>query len=192
MNYKLLRTADRRVRQAQYRSPFRDGTFGFAPCLLRANPTSTTLSWNVGSRARLRPTLFNVPLSMSAWCFSARHWADRIGARKFKLRHYLCRNHHLSNTRPGVAHQGIARCVSPLHERPMPKPHPFATAPATKGRARTVPKPNVTVYSYARVSTGGQSVDAGHRRISVEAAPAPVDRGCERRDQRPGVRPSAR
>jgi DNA invertase Pin-like site-specific DNA recombinase len=32
---------------------------------------------------------------------------------------------------------------------PMPKPHPFATAPATKGRARTVPKPNVTVYGYA-------------------------------------------
>ena len=120
--------------------------------------------------ARLRPTLFNVPLSMSASCFSARHWADRIGARKFKLRHYLCRDHHLSNTRPGVAHQGIARCVSPLHERPMPKPHPFATAPATKGRARTVPKPNVTVYSYARVSTGGQSVDAQARQLRAAGA----------------------
>ena len=28
--------------------------------------------------------------------------------------------------------------------------------------------------------------------LSVEAAPTPVYRGCERRDQRPGLRPSAR
>ena len=52
----------------------------------------------------------------------------------------------------------------------MPKPHPFATEPATKGRARTVPKPNVTVYSYARVSTGGQSVDAQARQLRTAGA----------------------
>jgi DNA invertase Pin-like site-specific DNA recombinase len=43
---------------------------------------------------------------------------------------------------------------------PMPQPHPFAAAPASKGRARAVSKPAVTLYGYARVSTGGQSVDA--------------------------------
>jgi predicted site-specific integrase-resolvase len=44
----------------------------------------------------------------------------------------------------------------------MPRPHPFAAAPAPKGRARAVkpPKPDVTIYGYARVSIGGQSVDA--------------------------------
>jgi len=40
---------------------------------------------------------------------------------------------------------------------PLPKPPPFPTAPATKGRVRAVPKPAVTVYGYARASTGGQS-----------------------------------
>jgi DNA invertase Pin-like site-specific DNA recombinase len=53
---------------------------------------------------------------------------------------------------------------------PMPKPHPFATAPVTKGRARAVPKPAVTVYGYARVSTGGQSVDAQARHLRVAGA----------------------
>jgi hypothetical protein len=47
----------------------------------------------------------------------------------------------------------------------MPKPHPFAAAPATKGQARAVSKPSVTVYGYARVSTGGQSVDAQARQL---------------------------
>jgi DNA invertase Pin-like site-specific DNA recombinase len=42
----------------------------------------------------------------------------------------------------------------------MPRPHPFATEPTGKGRVRAVPKPAATVYGYARVSTGGQSVDA--------------------------------
>ena len=53
---------------------------------------------------------------------------------------------------------------------PMPKPHPFATAPASKGRARVVPKPAVTVYGYARVSTGGQSVDAQARQLRAAGA----------------------
>ena len=53
---------------------------------------------------------------------------------------------------------------------PMPKPHPFATAPATRGRARSVPKPAVTVYGYARVSTGGQSVDAQARQLRAAGA----------------------
>jgi DNA invertase Pin-like site-specific DNA recombinase len=52
----------------------------------------------------------------------------------------------------------------------MPKPHPFATAPATKGRARAVPKPAVTVHGYARVSTGGQSVDAQARQLRAAGA----------------------
>ena len=52
----------------------------------------------------------------------------------------------------------------------MPKPHPFATAPATKGRARAVSKPAVTVYGYARVSTGGQSVDAQARQLRTAGA----------------------
>ena len=53
----------------------------------------------------------------------------------------------------------------------MPKPHPFA-ALATKGRARAVakPKPCVTVYGYARVSTGGQSVDAQARQLRAAGA----------------------
>jgi DNA invertase Pin-like site-specific DNA recombinase len=53
---------------------------------------------------------------------------------------------------------------------PMPKPHPLATAPATKGRARAVPKPAVTVYGYARVSTGGQSIDAQARHLRAAGA----------------------
>ena len=52
----------------------------------------------------------------------------------------------------------------------MPKPHPFAAAPATKGRARAVPQPAVTVYGYAHVSTGGQSVDAQARRLRAAGA----------------------
>ena len=52
----------------------------------------------------------------------------------------------------------------------MPKPHSFATAPATKGRTRAVPKPSVTVYGYARVSTGGQSVDAQARQLRASGA----------------------
>jgi hypothetical protein len=47
----------------------------------------------------------------------------------------------------------------------MPKPHPFAAASASKGRARAVPKPALTIYGYAHVSTGGQSVDA--RRLFI-------------------------
>src|SRR5215472_3481972 len=53
---------------------------------------------------------------------------------------------------------------------PMPKPHPFATAPATKGRARSVSKAAVMVYGYARVSTGGQSVDAQARQLRAAGA----------------------
>jgi DNA invertase Pin-like site-specific DNA recombinase len=52
----------------------------------------------------------------------------------------------------------------------MPRPHPFAAAPASKGQARAVPKPHVTVYGYARVSTGGQSVDAQARRLRAAGA----------------------
>src|SRR5712692_12123111 len=47
----------------------------------------------------------------------------------------------------------------------MAKPHPFAVAPADKGRLRAVAKPYVTVYGYARVSTDGQSVDAQIREL---------------------------
>jgi DNA invertase Pin-like site-specific DNA recombinase len=50
----------------------------------------------------------------------------------------------------------------------MPKPHPFA--PAHKGRTRAVSKPDVTVYGYARVSTGGQSVDAQTRQLRAAGA----------------------
>jgi DNA invertase Pin-like site-specific DNA recombinase len=57
-----------------------------------------------------------------------------------------------------------------LHENPHPKPHPFAAAPATKARTRAVPKPAVTVYGYARVSTGGQSVDAQARQLRAAGA----------------------
>jgi hypothetical protein len=53
---------------------------------------------------------------------------------------------------------------------PMPQPHPFAAAPASKGRARAVPKPAVTVYGYARVLTGGQSVDAQARQLRAASA----------------------
>jgi DNA invertase Pin-like site-specific DNA recombinase len=52
----------------------------------------------------------------------------------------------------------------------MPKPHPFAAAPASKGRASAVAKPRVTVYGYARVSTGGQSVDAQARQLRAAGA----------------------
>jgi DNA invertase Pin-like site-specific DNA recombinase len=52
----------------------------------------------------------------------------------------------------------------------MPKTHPFATAPATKGRGRAVRKPAVTVYGYARVSTGGESVDAQARQLRAPGA----------------------
>jgi DNA invertase Pin-like site-specific DNA recombinase len=57
-----------------------------------------------------------------------------------------------------------------LHENAMPKPHPFATASASNGRARDVPKPHATVYGYARVSTGGQSVDAQARQLRAAGA----------------------
>jgi DNA invertase Pin-like site-specific DNA recombinase len=54
----------------------------------------------------------------------------------------------------------------------MPRPHPFAAAPAPKGRERAVkpPKPHVVIYGYARVSTGGQSVDAQARQLRVAGA----------------------
>jgi Resolvase, N terminal domain len=54
----------------------------------------------------------------------------------------------------------------------MPRPHPFATAPAPKGRARAVkpPKLHVTNYGYARVSTGGQSVDAQAQQLRAAGA----------------------
>jgi hypothetical protein len=63
---------------------------------------------------------------------------------------------------------------------PMPKPHPFAAAPATKGRARAVPKPAVTVYGYARVSTGRKSVDAQAPQLRAAGGQA-VPRSGERR-----------
>src|SRR6516165_1626171 len=53
---------------------------------------------------------------------------------------------------------------------PLPKPPPFPTAPATKGRVRAVPKPAVTVYGYARASTGGQSGDAQARQLRTAGA----------------------
>ena len=52
---------------------------------------------------------------------------------------------------------------------PMPRPHPFAATPASKGRG-ALPKPAVTVYGYARVSTGGQSVDAQARQLRAAGA----------------------
>ena len=52
----------------------------------------------------------------------------------------------------------------------MPKPRPFAAAPTPKSRTRAVPKPRVTVYGYARVSTGGQSVDAQARQLRAAGA----------------------
>jgi DNA invertase Pin-like site-specific DNA recombinase len=53
---------------------------------------------------------------------------------------------------------------------PMPQPHPLATAPASKSRARAALKPATTVYGYARVSTGGQSVDAQARQLRAAGA----------------------
>src|SRR5215831_18229385 len=53
---------------------------------------------------------------------------------------------------------------------PMPKPHPFAAAPAIKGRPRAVSKPALTVYGYARVSTSCQSVDAQARQLRAAGA----------------------
>jgi DNA invertase Pin-like site-specific DNA recombinase len=54
---------------------------------------------------------------------------------------------------------------------PMPPPHPFAaTAPASKRRAHAASKSRVTVYGYARVSTGGQSVDAQARQLRAAGA----------------------
>jgi hypothetical protein len=52
----------------------------------------------------------------------------------------------------------------------MPKPHPFAAPLDSKGMARAVPKLRVTVYGYARVSTGGQSVDAQARQLRAAGA----------------------
>jgi DNA invertase Pin-like site-specific DNA recombinase len=55
----------------------------------------------------------------------------------------------------------------------MPKPHPLAAVPATKSRARAIPKARATVYGYARgarVSTGGQSVDAQARQLRAAGA----------------------
>jgi DNA invertase Pin-like site-specific DNA recombinase len=52
----------------------------------------------------------------------------------------------------------------------MPRPHPFAAAPASQSRAHAVAKPHVTIYGYARVSTGGQSVDAQARQLRAAGA----------------------
>jgi DNA invertase Pin-like site-specific DNA recombinase len=55
----------------------------------------------------------------------------------------------------------------------MPQPDPFAAAPASKGQARAIPKPTklrVTVFGYARVSTGGQSVDVQARQLRTAGA----------------------
>jgi hypothetical protein len=52
----------------------------------------------------------------------------------------------------------------------MQKPHPFAVAPADKGRVRAVAKLYVTVYGYAQVSTDGQSVDAQIRQLRAAGA----------------------
>ena len=53
---------------------------------------------------------------------------------------------------------------------PMPQPHPFAAAPASQRRVHATLKSRVTVYSYARVSTGGQSVDAQARQLRAAGA----------------------
>jgi DNA invertase Pin-like site-specific DNA recombinase len=50
----------------------------------------------------------------------------------------------------------------------MPRSYPFAAGRQEPG-AR-VPKPAVTVYGYARVSTGGQSVDAQARQLRAAGA----------------------
>jgi hypothetical protein len=47
-----------------------------------------------------------------------------------------------------------------LHENSHAEAPSVRRRAATKGRARAVPKPALTVYGYTRVSTGGQSVDA--------------------------------
>ena len=79
-------------------------------------------------------------------------------------------NQDLRNTRPSLTHQRLARCVSALHE------NTHAEAPSVRRRARhqepgtRPPKPAVTVYGYARVSTGGQSVDAQARRLRAAGA----------------------
>ena len=51
----------------------------------------------------------------------------------------------------------------------MPKPHPYATT-RTKGRVSAVSKLHVTVYGYARVSTGSQSADAQARQLRAAGA----------------------
>jgi hypothetical protein len=70
----------------------------------------------------------------------------------------------------------------------MPKPRPPANE---KGRLRTVAKPYVTVYGYARVSTDGQSVAAlAKYRVGGRpgaASPPPKARG----DQAPQPRRDA-
>jgi len=52
----------------------------------------------------------------------------------------------------------------------MQMPHPFGVVPADKGRVRAIPKPDLTVYGYARVSTDGQSVDAQIRQLRKAGA----------------------
>src|ERR1700747_660603 len=52
----------------------------------------------------------------------------------------------------------------------MSRPHPFATPPVGKSRARAVLKQATTIYGYARVSTGGQSVDAQARQLRAAGA----------------------
>jgi hypothetical protein len=67
--------------------------------------------------------------------------------------------------------------------------HPFAAAPASKGRARAVPKPSVTVYGYARVSTGGQSVDARLTPEFVDRSRRSGNRWAMDPERERGVRP---
>ena len=63
----------------------------------------------------------------------------------------------------------VTCCVSPLHQRP----HPFAVAPADKGRVRTVAKPCVRVYGYARNAMGAPStIGAADRECGDRREPA--------------------
>jgi hypothetical protein len=79
----------------------------------------------------------------------------------------LCTIQDLCNIGAIATHQRLACCTTWLHKKPMQKPRSPANA---EGRRRAVAKTSVTVYGYARVSTGGQSVDAQVRELRAAGA----------------------